>query len=212
MSRAVSQPEVLEDSATRCGEEPMGESNLFGETTDEVEAVPDAVRAVRPSGPAKLLRAERNQVLLTPTDLEALLAEDHLARGMWRLIGELDLTRFLAAIDSREDEAGRPAIDPRILVTLWLYATSEGVASARELARLSGGGAQARRGGFGQRRRRPVRNSGCRAETGGAGPSRAHPACPGGTPEGAGGEEVGRGARRSPGFHDRPGSPRHEDG
>ena len=50
----------------------------------------------------------------------------------------VDLTRFLAVIESREDKARRPVIDPRILVTLWLYATSEGVASARELARLCG--------------------------------------------------------------------------
>lgn len=116
----------------------MSESNLFGEAINQDEAKKQRVPATKTASPAKLLRARRNQVLLTPTDLESLLPEDHVARGMWELVGKLDLTRFLAAIDSREDEAGRPAIDPRILVTLWLYATSEGVASARELARLCG--------------------------------------------------------------------------
>jgi transposase len=116
----------------------MGEANLFGEAIAQDEARKNAVPAVKPAGKAKLLRAERNQILLMPTDLEALLPEEHVARGMWALVGKLDLTRFLAAIDSREDEAGRPAIDPRILVTLWIYGTSEGVASARELARLCG--------------------------------------------------------------------------
>lgn len=116
----------------------MSETNLFGEAIAQDESKSKTIRPAKPGGPAKLLRAQRNQVLLTPTDLEALLPEDHVARGMWELVGKLDLARFLAAIDSREDEAGRPAIDPRILVTLWLYATSEGVASARELARLCG--------------------------------------------------------------------------
>ena len=116
----------------------MDEANLFGEAIAPEEVRKKTVGAAKPAGPAKLLRAQRNQVLLMPTDLQALLPEDHIARGMWELVGKLDLTRFLAAIDSREFEAGRPAIDPRILVTLWLYATSEGVASARELARLCG--------------------------------------------------------------------------
>ena len=74
----------------------MSESNLFGE---EVESK-TAVAPVRKQGPAKLLRASRNQVLLTPTDLEGLLPEDHIVRGMWELVGKLDLSRFLAAIAS----------------------------------------------------------------------------------------------------------------
>ena len=117
----------------------MGETNLFGDATTSYGGLTDkTVRKAKSAGPAKLLRAQRNQILLMPTDLEALLPADHVARGMWELVGKLDLTRFLAVIESREDEAGRPAIDPKILVTLWLYATSEGVASARELARLCG--------------------------------------------------------------------------
>ena len=75
----------------------MSEWNLFGEA---VESRPQAARE-RKQGPAKLLRAARNQVLLTPTDLEGLLPEDHIARGMWELVGKLDLSRFLAAIASR---------------------------------------------------------------------------------------------------------------
>ena len=33
---------------------------------------------------------------------------------------------------------GRPAADPAVLLALWLYATVEGVRSARELERLAG--------------------------------------------------------------------------
>ncbi len=64
----------------------MSELNLFGEALESKSAVAPA----RKQGPAKLLRAARNQVLLTPTDLEGLLPEDHIARGMWELVGKLD--------------------------------------------------------------------------------------------------------------------------
>ena len=39
-------------------------------------------------------------------------------------------------IQAVEGDAGRPAIDPRSLQMVWLYATLEGVGSARALARL----------------------------------------------------------------------------
>lgn len=112
----------------------MREASLFGEPMERVPCAKSG-RVAKVLAP-KLIRAQRNQVMLLPTNLEDLLPEDHIARGMWTLVGKLDLSRFLAAIETRENEAGRPAIDPRILVTLWLYATSEGVGSARELARL----------------------------------------------------------------------------
>lgn len=87
-------------------------------------------------GPPRILEANRTQVLLRPTDLEGLLPPDHSARALWACAERLDLTAFYAPIAAVEGAAGRPAIDPKILLTLWLYATSEGVGSARELARL----------------------------------------------------------------------------
>ena len=48
----------------------------------------------------------------------------------------LDLSAFTATIRAREGREGRPAIDPKILVALWLYATIDGVGSAREVDRL----------------------------------------------------------------------------
>lgn len=91
--------------------------------------------APAPAAP-RLLEADRRQVLLRPTDLESLLAADHPARTLWTCVGRLDLTAFYAPIAAVEGQAGRPAIDPKILLTLWLYATSDGVGSAREVARL----------------------------------------------------------------------------
>ena len=87
-------------------------------------------------GAPRVLRPERHQVELRPSCLEELLHEKHRARTLWAAVQELDLSRFEAVIEAREGGAGRPAIDPAILVTLWLYATMEGVGSARELERL----------------------------------------------------------------------------
>jgi transposase len=84
------------------------------------------------------LRADRRQIRLLPTDLESLLSDDHQARSIWTLVEKLDLSAFENSIKSRGEGAGRPAIDPRILVTLWVFATSEGVGSARELEELCG--------------------------------------------------------------------------
>lgn len=87
-------------------------------------------------GEVRLATANRTQVELTPTDLEALLPVGHAARLVWRFVEGLDLSAFYAPIRSRTGRAGRPAIDPQILVALWLYATIDGVGSAREVDRL----------------------------------------------------------------------------
>ena len=80
--------------------------------------------------------ANRTQIELTPTDLEALLPPGHAARLVWRFVEGLDLSAFYATIRAREGRAGRAAIDPKILIALWLYATIDGVGSAREVDRL----------------------------------------------------------------------------
>lgn len=80
--------------------------------------------------------ANRAQVELYPSDLEALLPPGHAARLVWRFVEGLRLDAFYAAIRARDGGPGRPAIDPKILIALWLYATIEGVGSARELDRL----------------------------------------------------------------------------
>ncbi|PPQ25953.1 hypothetical protein CCR94_23245 [Rhodoblastus sphagnicola] len=55
---------------------------------------------------------------------------------VWRFVEGLDLTSLLAGIKAVEGRPGHPPADPRILLALWLYATVEGVASARQVARL----------------------------------------------------------------------------
>jgi transposase len=84
----------------------------------------------------RVLRPNRAQLELRPTDLESLLPEDHRARAVWDFVNGLDLSPWYESIRSVEGEAGRPAIDPAILLSLWIYATVEGVGSARAIARL----------------------------------------------------------------------------
>ncbi len=84
----------------------------------------------------RLQRPNREQVELRPLDLEGLLPPDHRARIVWDFVEGLDLGPLYAAIKAVAGHAGRPPIDPAILMALWLYATVEGVGSARAVARL----------------------------------------------------------------------------
>jgi transposase len=78
---------------------------------------------------------DRSQVDPNPKRIDDLIPPNHPARLIWALVQELDLTPLYAQIKAVEGHAGRPPIDPRILVALWLYATEDGVATARELYR-----------------------------------------------------------------------------
>ena len=84
----------------------------------------------------RLQRPNRAQLELRPVDLESLLPADHRARLVWEFVEGLDLGPLYAEIKAVEGHAGRPPIDPAILMALWLYATIEGVGSARAIARL----------------------------------------------------------------------------
>src|SRR5260370_31025286 len=85
-------------------------------------------------------RINREQMLWRAVDVEQLIGEDHPARASWELAGRLDLEGFYEGIECSEEEGGRPAYDPRLLISLWIYAYSQGIGSAR------GGGAALRVG------------------------------------------------------------------
>ena len=91
----------------------------------------------RGQGSPRLLQPNRSQVELRASDLESLLDQGHRARLVWGYVVRQDLSKLFEAIKARGSNAGRAAIDPRILFALWLYATLEGVGSGRELTRLS---------------------------------------------------------------------------
>jgi transposase len=83
----------------------------------------------------KLKPVDREQSVLRPIVVERLIPVDHKARAIWELSGELDLSGFLERIESLEGYRGRPATDPRVLLSVWVYGYSEGISSARELHR-----------------------------------------------------------------------------
>ena len=87
-------------------------------------------------GKARVVGPDRSQLRWDLIDIEGLLAGDHRARMVWAFVEGLNLEPLYELIGSREGEAGRPSADPAVVLALWLYATLEGVGSARELARL----------------------------------------------------------------------------
>lgn len=88
------------------------------------------------TGAARVMAAQRDQIELRACDLDSLLGADHAARTVWAFVQSLDLDPLYARIKAVDGAAGRPAIDPAILVALWLWATVDGVGSAREIDRL----------------------------------------------------------------------------
>jgi transposase len=68
--------------------------------------------------------------------VEGLVEADHPVRAIWEFVGRLDLSRFYDRIEAVEGGDGRPAWDPRMMISLWAYAYSRGVSSAREVSRL----------------------------------------------------------------------------
>ena len=103
---------------------------------------PASPAPLRPLGPnpkqgARLREADRSQITWGRIDLGAMLPEDHSARLIWAVVERLELSALYAQIEARDEVAGAPAIDPKILLALWVYATSEGEASAREIWRLT---------------------------------------------------------------------------
>ena len=89
------------------------------------------------AGVARVLLPNRVQLELRACDLESLLPEGHRARLVWAWVERADLSALYAGIRAVEGGSGRTAIAPEILFALWLYATLEGVGSARALARLT---------------------------------------------------------------------------
>jgi transposase len=104
--------------------------------------MPDAP-APEPSSPPtpsvgvpRLRTAVRDQITFRSAALDDLILPEHPARVIWEYVVGLDLTALLEPIKSVQHRPGRSPIDPRILLTLWLYATTRGVGSARQLDSL----------------------------------------------------------------------------
>ncbi|HKO07474.1 MAG TPA: IS5/IS1182 family transposase, partial [Alphaproteobacteria bacterium] len=90
----------------------------------------------RGMGKVRLREPVRDQIELRAVDIDSLIGAEHPARVIWAYVEKLDLSALEDAIKAREDRPGQAPASPQLLLALWLYATSEGVGSARALARL----------------------------------------------------------------------------
>lgn len=108
----------------------MTQENLF-----DSPPVPTPEKAPR-IGTPRTEKPQRTQLEWGIVSIDELVPDDHRARAVWEFAGRLDLSLLYANIQAREAQPGRPAIDPKILMAIWILGTTHGVASARELARL----------------------------------------------------------------------------
>lgn len=101
------------------------------------EAVED--RPAKLDGPPpspRVQQAHRDQMEWLPMALDDLIPKDHEARSVWEFVGKMNLSPLYARIAAVEGQPGRNPIDPKILMALWMYATIDGVGSARQLDEL----------------------------------------------------------------------------
>lgn len=107
------------------------QESLPGLPERRVELREESVESKSP----RLKQVDRRQLLLRAIDVERLIDDTHPARAIWDFVGQLDLRSFTSKIGSVEGAAGRPAHDPHVLISLWVYGYSRGVSSARAIAR-----------------------------------------------------------------------------
>src|SRR6201990_3005144 len=110
----------------------MAEDKLFGELPEQSGPRAEAT----PRGAPRLREPVRDQVELRAVDIDSLIGQDHPVRVIWAYVEKLDLSELEDRVKARENTPGHPAPSPRLLLALWLYATSDGVGSARALDRL----------------------------------------------------------------------------
>src|SRR3981081_4338557 len=108
----------------------MADEQLF-------EDLPEQERPqVEARGAPRLRVPERNQIAMQVAALDDLISEDHPVRSVWAFVEGLDLSALHQVIKAREGQPGHPPAAPKLMLGLWLWATVDGVGSARELDRL----------------------------------------------------------------------------
>src|SRR5260221_11197685 len=99
------------------------------------ESLPEADSSVGSREP-RLRRAQRMQKEMRIESLDQRLPAEHMARDILAYVNGLDLTLLLEKIKATAGQVGRNATDPRILLSVWLYAFATGQGSAREVGQL----------------------------------------------------------------------------
>ena len=113
------------------------------QTTGLAEPVEGAAVVEKSGGEAirprpRVQAIDRQQGWLRSVVVGELVEEDHPVRAIWELMGQVDLSRYYETIRAVEGVAGAEATAPRLLVSLWILAYSQGVSSAREIERRCG--------------------------------------------------------------------------
>ena len=84
----------------------------------------------------RVKRPQRHQIQWRDAALDQMIPKDHRVRAVWAYVDSLDLKPLYRKIQAVEGGVGRDAVDPKILMALWMFAIIEGISSARHLARL----------------------------------------------------------------------------
>jgi transposase len=109
---------------------------LPGVDAEAARAAGSAGEETAETGTLRFRRPDRAQTQLVVCALDDLVPPDHHVRMIWALVERLELSGFAESVKVREGEAGRPATDVGLMTSLWLWAATQGVGGARELARL----------------------------------------------------------------------------
>ncbi len=108
------------------------EVGLWGDLPEQ--RVPEAAGR----GAPRFRRPERHQIGWHAAAIDELIAPDHPVRAVWGFVMALDLAELHAAVKAREGVPGQAPPAPELMMALWLWATVEGVGSARQLDKLCG--------------------------------------------------------------------------
>jgi len=107
-----------------------GNSELFEELPEQ--PVPEAPGR----GTPRLRQPERHQLGWQVVAIDDLVARDHPVRAVWAFVEGLDLRALHDAVKAREGVPGQAPPAPELMMALWLWATVDGIGSARQLARM----------------------------------------------------------------------------
>jgi transposase len=101
------------------------------------EAAPEPINGREATAKPRFKAINRQQLVMRTLDVERLVAADHPVRAIWEMMGQVDLSGFEQNIRAVEGRAGQATLEPRLLASLWVYAYSEGISSAREVSRMT---------------------------------------------------------------------------
>ena len=110
----------------------MGNEGLFDELPEQAKPQKGAADP----GAPRMREPVRDQIELRPVDIDSLIGRNDVVRVIWDYVGTVDLSEVEGRIKAREHTPGYPPMTPRLGLALWIYATSQGVGSARALAQL----------------------------------------------------------------------------